>query len=132
MKVAIAIIKNAQGKLLITQRANHSPQGGFWEFPGGKLEEGEAAELALIRELQEEIGIMVRQYRYIGTVNHNYVQNSIDFMVFLVNDFTGNPECLEDQLNIQWVEESQLNWFKFPEANNKIIALFLEHQSLCI
>jgi 8-oxo-dGTP pyrophosphatase MutT (NUDIX family) len=61
--VAAAVIRDASGKILIARRADTQHQGGLWEFPGGKVEPGEAVEAALARELQEELGIVVTAAR---------------------------------------------------------------------
>ena len=60
VKVAAGVIER-DGQVLVTQRAAKAHQGGLWEFPGGKLESGESAEQALIRELAEELNIQVTQ-----------------------------------------------------------------------
>jgi len=59
VKVAVAVIANIKGEFLLAQRPSGKPYAGYWEFPGGKLENGEQAEHALARELHEELGIHV-------------------------------------------------------------------------
>ena len=61
LKVAVGIIKNADGEILISYRHKHLHQGDLWEFPGGKFEVGESAEQALARELYEELNITVER-----------------------------------------------------------------------
>lgn len=123
MKVAVAIISDAQHRILITQRPLHASHGGFWEFPGGKLELNESAENALIRELREEVGIEVEQYQFLGEVKHQYSEKLVHLIVFHVTKFSGNPSCLEGQLNMTWIDKSHINHNDFPEANHKVFDL---------
>ena len=64
VQVVVGIVINAAGAVLITRRPDHVHQGGLWEFPGGKVENGEALESALHRELHEELGITVQAVSY--------------------------------------------------------------------
>lgn len=123
IKVAVAIILDEQQRVLITQRPLHVPHGGYWEFPGGKLETNELAEHALIREVKEEIGLDVLKYQFLGEVNHQYVDKSVQLLIFLVTQFLGNPLCIEGQLAMRWVRVEQLNPDEFPEANREVIQL---------
>lgn len=123
MKVAIAIIFDEQHRILITQRPHHVPHGGYWEFPGGKLEANESAEHALIREVKEEIGLEIHQYQFLGEINHQYSDKSVQLIIFQVTHFSGVPSCLEGQLDMKWVEKDNLNLEEFPEANHGILDL---------
>lgn len=69
--VAAAVIRGADGSVLIARRADTQHQGGLWEFPGGKVEEGETVQAALARELQEELGIHVTAARPLIKVGHD-------------------------------------------------------------
>src|SRR3954465_8084222 len=75
--VAAAVIRGTDGKILIARRADTQHQGGLWEFPGGKVEPGEAVEAALARELQEELGITVEAARPLIKVTHDYPDKQI-------------------------------------------------------
>lgn len=121
--VAIAIIRDDGNRILITQRPHHVPHGGFWEFPGGKLESGELAEHALIREIKEEVGIRIEEFEYLGEINHNYPDKSVQLLIFQVTKFHGTPYCQEGQLDMKWLEIDQLNADEFPEANHAIFDL---------
>lgn len=123
VKVAVAIITDEEQRILITQRPVHVPHGGCWEFPGGKVEQNETAESALIREIKEEVGIDVLQYQFLGVIEHQYSDKTVQLIVFHVSQFSGKPSCLEGQLNIKWVEKNFLNADDFPEANHKIFDL---------
>ncbi|CEG56829.1 8-oxo-dGTP diphosphatase MutT [Legionella fallonii] len=123
MKVAVAIITDNQQRILITQRPSHVPHGGYWEFPGGKLEANELAEHALIREIKEEVGIEIHRYQFLGQINHQYPNKLVQLLIFHVTQFSGEPTCLEGQLNMKWVEKNNLNPDDFPEANQKVFDL---------
>jgi 8-oxo-dGTP diphosphatase len=123
MKVAVAIITDNKQRLLIAQRPLHVPQGGLWEFPGGKLEPGESAENALIREIREEIGLEVLNSHFLGEISHQYPDKKVDLLVFHVSEFSGTPACLEGQLAIKWMDREHLNPKDFPEANCAIFKL---------
>ncbi|EHL29064.1 Mutator protein MutT [Legionella drancourtii LLAP12] len=123
IRVAVAIIVDAEQRILITQRPHHVPHGGRWEFPGGKLETNELAEHALIREIREEVGLEVLKYEFLGEVNHQYSDKSVQLLIFLVTQFSGTPLCVEGQLAMKWIKQEALNPDDFPEANREVIAL---------
>ncbi|MGC1182843.1 8-oxo-dGTP diphosphatase MutT [Legionella sp.] len=123
MKVAVAVIVDTQQRILITQRPLHAPHGGCWEFPGGKLEDNELPEQALIREVREEVGLEVLSYQFLGEVNHQYSDNSVQLFIFCVSQFSGSPLCIEGQLAMKWVSQKELNPADFPKANREVIAL---------
>ncbi|KTC79666.1 8-oxo-dGTP diphosphatase MutT [Legionella cherrii] len=121
--VAVAVIIDEQQRILITQRPFHVPHGGCWEFPGGKLETDESSSSALIREVKEEVGLEVNQYHLLGEVHHQYPDKTVKLIIFLVNQFSGMPSCLEGQLAMKWVYQHELNPEHFPEANHAVIAM---------
>lgn len=123
MKVAVAVIVDRAQRILVTQRPLHVPHGGYWEFPGGKLEDNEPAEQALIREIKEEVGLDIHQYRHLGQINHQYSDRSVELIIFLVTDFSGTASALEGQLGLKWLAQNELNHAEFPEANHEIFAL---------
>ncbi|HHF0524674.1 TPA: 8-oxo-dGTP diphosphatase MutT [Legionella anisa] len=127
ISVAVAVIVDEQQRILITQRPFHLPHGGFWEFPGGKLEVNEPPEAALIREIKEEIGIEVQHYKLLGEVKHQYSDKSVKLIIFLVSQYIGEPLCLEGQLAMKWVYQHELISEHFPEANREVIAMVQNH-----
>ena len=126
MKVAVAVITNAKGQVLITRRPQHATHSGFWEYPGGKLELNETAEQALIREIKEEIALEVEHYHYLGEVNHRYSESQVSLQVFHVDQIAGEAQCCEGQMDLRWVEFSALGHYDFPAANEQIIVLIHE------
>ena len=119
--VAAAVIRGADGKILIARRADSQHQGGFWEFPGGKVEAGESVEAALGRELKEELGIVVESARPLIKVQHDYPDKHVLLDVWEVSAFAGDPHGAEGQ-PLAWVSQRELADYQFPEANQPIVA----------
>ena len=119
--VAAAVIRGADGKILIARRADTQHQGGLWEFPGGKVEAGESVQAALGRELQEELGITVNTARPLIKVQHDYPDKQVLLDVWEVSSFTGEPHGVEGQ-PLAWVTPRDLAEYEFPAANQAIVA----------
>ncbi|WP_217475037.1 Nudix family hydrolase [Stutzerimonas stutzeri] len=119
--VAAAVIRSAEGLVLIAKRPLDKHQGGLWEFPGGKVEEGEAVEVALARELREELGIEVTTARPLIQVRHDYPDKHVLLDVWEVLAFSGEPHGAEGQ-PLAWVASEQLPTYRFPAANRPIVA----------
>ena len=122
MKVAVALIMDEQQRVLITQRALHSPHGGLWEFPGGKIEPDDETPLsALIREVKEEVGLNVLQADFLYQLDCVYPHHAVELLIYHVTDFQGEAACREMQMDLRWVDKTALHAFEFPEANQHII-----------
>ncbi len=123
LQVAVGVVKNTQGQVLISLRDEALHQGGLWEFPGGKIESGESPEHALVRELKEELGLNVNPNLVLPliTVKHQYSDLAVQLNVFLVEDYLGEAISCEGQA-FKWVEPTDLKNHQFPEANQPIIA----------
>lgn len=118
--VVAAVIRGREGKVLLAKRPAHLHQGNKWEFPGGKVEAGEAVEQALARELREELGITPVVSRPLIQVLHHYPDKSVFLDVWEVVAFSGQPAGREGQ-RIEWVEISALANYEFPDANVPIV-----------
>ena len=118
--VAAAVVVNSHDEILIARRAVDAHQGGLWEFPGGKVEEGESVEQALARELLEETGICVEQARPLIRVHHDYADKSVLLDVWRVETFSGEAHGREGQ-PVKWLKPEQLTDYTFPDANLPII-----------
>ena len=118
--VAVGVVRNPQGDILIARRPSHVHQGGLWEFPGGKVEAGESLQLALQRELHEELDIDVAQCRPLIRIPHRYPDKQVLLDVWLVEAFDGVPHGKENQ-PIEWRSPSELWDLAFPTANHPII-----------
>lgn len=119
--VAAAVIRGADDRVLIAKRADEQHQGGLWEFPGGKVEEGEAVQAALARELEEELGIRVSAARPLIQVQHDYPDKQVLLDVWEVSAFSGEPHGAEGQ-PLAWVAPRELDNYAFPAANQPIVA----------
>ncbi|KVV04818.1 MULTISPECIES: Nudix family hydrolase [unclassified Pseudomonas] len=119
--VAAAVIRGADGRILIARRADTQHQGGLWEFPGGKVEAGETVSAALSRELKEELGIGVTAARPLIKVQHDYPDKQVLLDVWEVSSFTGEPHGAEGQ-PLAWVNPRDLMNYQFPQANQAIVA----------
>jgi 8-oxo-dGTP diphosphatase len=122
VNVAVAVIINRDNDILITRRAHDRDFGGFWEFPGGKIEAIETARQCLYREIYEELNITIKHSCFIGTIDHSYPHKNVKLHVYLVDKFNGEPICQDNQLSLKWCGSSKLNQLKFPAANEKIIS----------
>ena len=119
--VAVGVIVDSEQRVLLAKRSESSHQGGLWEFPGGKVEAGEAVSVALARELQEELAIKVESAEPLLEVRHDYADKSVLLDVWVVSDFSGEA-CGNEGQRIEWVPISQLAEFEFPAANQAIVA----------
>lgn len=124
--VAVAIIEDAEQRILITQRAHHIPHGGLWEFPGGKFEPEETPLEALKREIGEEVGLQIKQASALGKVRHAYPEKEVCLHIFKVEDYTGAATCNDGQLDLRWVNPHEFHTFTFPEANHEIMRFIFE------
>lgn len=123
IRVAAAIIlKNSQ--VLIARRPVDKHKGGYWEFPGGKIESSETAEQALIREIAEEVNIQIESVELFEEIRYTYPEKVVHLLFFACLNFTGEARGLEGQ-EVRWVEKSELSQYQFPEANQPIVEKLL-------
>ena len=118
--VAVGVILNASNQVLLAKRPHNLHQGGKWEFPGGKVEQGESTSQALIRELKEEVNLIVSDTRPLMTISYDYPDKQVLLDIHTVTAFTGDPHGLEGQ-PVVWAELNTLKDFDFPAANAPII-----------
>jgi len=119
VEVVAAIIRRDK-KILITRRQDHVHLAGLWEFPGGKVEDGESLRSALQREIREELGVDVGVEDEFFTVEHEYPTKSVRLHFFNCTILQGEPQRL-DVADLQWVDIAALPNFEFPPADVELI-----------
>lgn len=121
----VAAMLELDGRYLITQRRPEGRLPLLWEFPGGRVEEGETDEAALARELAEEMQIEVEVGERAVTVHHSYQEYDIDFHVYRCV-LKGGEIAHERVHDHRWVKPSELDQYQFPAADEKTLAILLD------
>ena len=119
--IGVGVIWNQHGQILIDCRRPTGVLGGFWEFPGGKIETGETVEECIKREIWEELGIVIEVGKHLITIAHTYAHLNVTLIVHHCQYIYGVPQPIECD-EIRWVNLEELDKFNFPEANFQIIA----------
>lgn len=120
---AVALI-DIDGRVLLAQRPEGKSMAGLWEFPGGKVEQGETPEAALIRELQEEVGIdtWASCLAPLTFASHSYDDFHLLMPLFACRKWEGIPKPRENQ-TLKWVHAKDLNTYPMPEADVPLIPI---------
>ena len=118
--VAAAIVRQADGRVLLAERPAGKPWAGYWEFPGGKIEAGETPLAALARELHEELGIDIDAATPWITFVHAYPEKSVRLHFFRVDRWHGTPHGREGQ-RLTWEQPDALNVSPLLPANEKVL-----------
>jgi len=121
--VVAAVIERSDRRLLIGQRRRNDTSPLKWEFPGGKVRDGESPEVALVRELQEELGVTLVNSVEIGRVRHQYAgtpeELEIRFYAAAIAESEPRPNTFE---KIAWALPKELGEYDFLAANRELIA----------
>ena len=120
--VAGVIRRVKDGQILISRRPADSHLGGLWEFPGGKVEQGESLDTALRRELREEVGVEVSVGRLLHETTHAYPDRAVHLYFFECVLDEGHPTA-RTVAETAWCTPEQLSDFTMPRANARLIAL---------
>ncbi len=123
--VVAGVLVNERREVLVARRPPGGHLAGLWEFPGGKLESGEAPRAGLERELWEELGIRVLAARPFIQVEHDYPDRSVLLDVWRVRRWRGAPRGREGQ-PLAWVSPAALEEMSFPPADDPVIAALRE------
>ena len=120
----VAIVRRGRD-FLISQRKKNDSFGSYWEFPGGKKNEGETFEQCVAREALEETGIEVKVGEKLMEIRRPYNQKIIWLNFYLCSHVSGEPRALDCQ-RAQWADVAKLSTFRFPPANERVIGWLLE------
>ncbi len=121
MKRVVAALIVKDGAILVCQRTRHQPMPLKWEFPGGKIEDGEQPRDALHRELDEELGIDAKVGDEVARIQHDYKNGgSVELRFFLVQEFRGE---LENRIfrDVRWAKRAELPGYDFLEADRELV-----------
>ena len=121
--VVAAALVDSDGRVLIAQRPEGKQLAGQWEFPGGKVEPGETPEAALIRELDEELGITVKHACLAPFVfaSHTYDDFHLLMPLYLIRRWEGEPESREHKA-LKWVRPVNMRDYPMPPADVPLVA----------
>jgi mutator protein MutT len=118
--IVTAAVVEREGRLLLTRRLEGSHMAGCWEFPGGKCEAGEPADVCLARELLEELGVAAIVHEEVYRTTYAYGDRVLDLRFFRC-DLATEPRPLLGQ-DIRWVERHELPTLEFPPADAELVA----------
>ena len=124
LKVTIGIIENSSDEILLSNRENKKIFNDHWEFPGGKLQDRELPEEALVRELNEELGIAPIKFFHIDNIKYHYADYTIELIPFVIKQYSGVITSKEGQA-LKWVSIEQLSQIKIIPASKPVIEYLL-------
>lgn len=116
INVVAGILINDNNEILIAKRKIDKSMGGYWEFPGGKIEDGETPKESLIRELKEEMNINIKIIEYFGESIYDYVDFKINLIAYIC-EITEGEISLTDHSEIKWVKKDEFNEYKIALAD---------------
>jgi 8-oxo-dGTP diphosphatase len=125
--VVAGLILDDNGRLLACRRPEGKHLGGKWEFPGGKVEPGETPKAALIRELEEELGITTEALKPLSPVVHDYGRGAIRLIPFLCSIAEGIPHPYEHS-ELRWCSPANLTELDWAAADLPILGEFLSNR----
>jgi len=124
IEVTCAIIVE-KGRVLATRRSETMPHPLKWEFPGGKLKDGESPEVCIVREIREELGIEVEVKRKLGVVEHIYEEHSIRLISFVCTVIQGVIR-LSEHVEYKWISCGELDSLDWLEADLEVVEIVKE------
>jgi 8-oxo-dGTP diphosphatase len=122
ISVAACIVRDAEGRVLLARRRPDQISPGFWEIPGGKIEPGETAHDAAVRELYEETGVAASGLKPVTRYCHRFPTRSIDLTLFEAAEWSGTPHGRENQM-VDWVMPGAPHVGPLLQSNKKILRL---------
>jgi 8-oxo-dGTP diphosphatase len=121
LRVVAAALFDAANRVLIAERPAGKHMAGWWEFPGGKVADGESDHEALVRELREELGVEARPIAAIMTLTHDYPDRIVDLVLWRATVEQGEPRGLDGQ-QLKWVDCESLGEERLLPADRPFIA----------
>ena len=125
LDVVAGILRDTNGRVLIAERVDDGPFHGLWEFPGGKIAAGEEPEAALLRELDEEVGVQPVTSELFMQLEHDYPDRHVAIRFYLVTGWRNEPAGLEGQ-QLKWVAIADLADEDLLPADKPVIAALQE------
>jgi len=119
--VSVALINNAN-EILLSKRPKNKHLADFWEFPGGKVENGETPEIALVREIKEELNIDIngKCIAPLSFSEYDYKEFQLLLLLYICRRWVGEPKSMENN-ELKWVKANMLRKYKMPPADDSLI-----------
>mgnify|MGYP001626338673 FL=1 len=118
LKVVAGFLKKGD-RFLLVRRPLNKRRGGLWEFPGGKVEDGETLEEAIKRELKEELGIETKVKRFLGKINYQYPEGEIELNLLEIE--TEEEPILKEALELKWVNFKEIKELEICPADKNLL-----------
>ena len=127
--MAAGILVDGAGRVLIAERLGDGPFHGLWEFPGGKIGQHEAAADALLRELDEELGVRATEFEHFMNLCHEYPDRRVTIDFYLVTGWQEEPAGLDGQ-KLEWVAVEHLEGARLLPADAPVVEALMRQQML--
>jgi len=121
IEVAAAVIENREGRILIARRKSEITLGGYWEFPGGKIESGETPAACAARELHEEMDVHIETGDVFMDTVHDYGEGKVVHLIAVRAILLGGHMRLHDHDDIRWVTISEMSDYLFAPADEIVV-----------
>lgn len=118
--VAAGVVRNPQGRILLTRRAEGTHLAGLWEFPGGKLEDGEAPEACIVRECREECGLEVAVGDVLDVAFHRYEHKDVLLLFYACTLLSGDVQHL-GVADHAWITPAELDAYELPPPDTRLV-----------
>ena len=129
IKVVAGILRDDAGRVLLAERKNDLSFNGLWEFPGGKRNQCETPENALGRELAEELGVAIKNFERVASVDHDYVDRLVHIDFFLVTKWHGEVTAMDGQA-LRWVLPREIDKTEVLAADVDVVDMLTALQEL--